>query len=74
MKTHSRRSSRRVAPRRPLDSDMGSNRDLLSLQGILLDELDRTLRDTVPDRLYWMVKNTLFSRIVARVNKLKNHT
>lgn len=63
-----------MAPRRPLDSDMGSNRDLLSLQGILLDELDRTLRDTVPDRLYWMVKNTLFSRIVARVNKLKNHT
>ena len=62
-----------MAPRRPFDSDTGSNRDLLSLQGILLDELDRTLRDVLPDRLYWMVKNTLIARITARLQR-NSHT
>jgi hypothetical protein len=48
-------------------------REMMALNGMILDEMDRTLRDTLPDQRYWMVKNTLVARITARLQR-NSHT
>lgn len=69
--------SKRLRHRRPAphvaSPEPALPRSIFALIGILLDELDRTLRDTLPDARYWMVKNTLVARITARLTG-KSHT
>lgn len=67
MKNDSKRLRHKRPEHRIVSHEPAPAREILALNGMLLDELDRTLRDTLPDPRYWIVKNTLVARITARL-------
>ncbi len=73
MKNDSKRLRHKRPEHRLPGPGMAPIREMMALNGILLDEMDRTLRDTLTDPRYWMVKNTLMARITARLQR-NSHT
>lgn len=73
MKNDSKRLRHKRPEHRVASPGLAPVREMMALNGMLLDELDRTLRDTLSDPRYWMVKNTLIARITARLQR-NSHT